>query len=36
MKALCSVKGNISGNFCFESMDLGMFDKFCPSLKNRA
>jgi hypothetical protein len=29
-------KGKISGNFCFKSMDLGMFDKFCPSLKSRA
>jgi hypothetical protein len=25
----------ISGNFCFNSMDLGMFDIFCPSLKTR-
>jgi hypothetical protein len=30
------LKGKISGNFYFKSMDLGMFDKFCPSLKNRA
>jgi hypothetical protein len=22
--------------FCFERMDLGMFDRFCPSLKTRA
>ena len=22
--------------FCFERMDLGMFDKFCPNLKTRA
>jgi hypothetical protein len=29
-------KGKISGNFCFKSMDLGMLDKFCPSLKSRA
>jgi hypothetical protein len=29
-------KGKIGGNFCFKSMDLGMFDKFCPSLKTRA
>jgi hypothetical protein len=36
MKALCSIKGKISGNFCFESMDLGMFDKKIPSLKTRA
>jgi hypothetical protein len=35
MKSLCSVKGKISRNFCFESMDLGMFDKFHPSLKTR-
>jgi hypothetical protein len=33
---LCSDKGKISGNFCFERMDLGIFDKFCPSLKTRA
>jgi hypothetical protein len=33
---LCSDKGNISGNFCLERMDLGMFDRFCPSLKTRA
>jgi hypothetical protein len=33
---LCSEKSKISGNFCFESMDLGIFDKFCPSLKTRA
>jgi hypothetical protein len=26
----------ISGNFCFERMDLGMFDRFCPSMKTRA
>jgi hypothetical protein len=31
---LCRSK--ISGNFCFNSMDLGMIDRFCPSLKNRA
>ena len=36
MKALCFDKSKISGNFCFESMDLGMFDEFCPSLKTRA
>jgi hypothetical protein len=35
MKALCFIKGKISGIFCFKSMDLGMFDKFCPSLKSR-
>jgi hypothetical protein len=33
---LCSEKRNISGNFCFDSMNLGMFDKFCPILKTRA
>jgi hypothetical protein len=33
---LCSGKGKISGNFFFGSMDLGMFDRFCPSLKTRA
>ena len=26
----------ISGNFFFESMSLGMFDRFCHSLKTRA
>jgi hypothetical protein len=31
-----SDKGKISGNFFFERMDLGMFDKFGPSLKTRA
>jgi hypothetical protein len=30
---LCTSK--ISGNFFFNSMDLGMFDRFCPSLKIR-
>jgi hypothetical protein len=30
---LCRSK--ISGNFCFKSMNLGMFDRFYPSLKNR-
>jgi hypothetical protein len=29
-------KGKISGIFFFKSMDLGMFDKFCPRLKSRA
>jgi hypothetical protein len=33
---VCSDKGKISGNFCFERMDLGMFERFCPSLKTRA
>jgi hypothetical protein len=31
---LCRSK--ISGNFCFNNMDLGMFDRLCPSLKSRA
>jgi hypothetical protein len=30
---LCRSK--TSGNFCFNSMDLGMFDRVCPSLKTR-
>jgi hypothetical protein len=30
---LCRSK--ISGNFCFNSMDLGMFDRFYYSLKTR-
>jgi hypothetical protein len=30
---LCRSK--ISGNFCFKSMNLGMFDRFYPSLKTR-
>jgi hypothetical protein len=30
------VKGKISGNFFFESMNLGMFDIFFPSLNGRA
>jgi hypothetical protein len=29
-------KGKISEIFYFKSMDLGMFDKFCPGLKSRA
>jgi hypothetical protein len=33
---LYSGKGKISGNFCFKSMNLGMFDRFFPSLKTRA
>jgi hypothetical protein len=36
LKALCFVKGKTSEFFFFESMDLGMLDKFCPSLKTRA
>jgi hypothetical protein len=30
---LCRSK--ISGNFCFDSMDLGMFDRFYPNLTTR-
>jgi hypothetical protein len=30
---LFSGKGNISEDFSFERMDLGMFDRSCPSLK---
>jgi hypothetical protein len=33
---LCFDKSKISGNFCFENMNLGMFDRFCPTLKSRA
>ena len=33
---MCSDKGKISGNFCFEGMNLGMLGRFCPSLKTRA
>jgi hypothetical protein len=33
---LCFDKGKISGNFFFEIMDLGMFDRLGPSLKTRA
>ena len=36
MEALCFVKNKISGKFCFERMDLGMFNRFGPSLKSRA
>jgi hypothetical protein len=36
MKSFFSRKGNISGNFFFENMNLGMFDLFCPSMKARA
>ena len=32
---MCSEKGKISGNFCFNSMDLGMFDRFFPRLKTK-
>jgi hypothetical protein len=33
---LCSDKGKISGIFCFERIDLGMFARFCTSLKTRS
>jgi hypothetical protein len=33
---LCFDKSKISEIFCFESMNLGMFNRFCPSLKARA
>jgi hypothetical protein len=33
LKSWCSDKGKISGNFCFERMDL---DRFGPNLKTRA
>jgi hypothetical protein len=29
-------RSKISGNFYFNSMDLVMFDRLCPSLKTRA
>jgi hypothetical protein len=29
-------RSKISGNFRFNIMDLGMFDRFCPSLKTKA
>jgi hypothetical protein len=29
-------KGKISGNFFFKSMDIGMLNRFGPSLKTRA
>ena len=32
---MCSGKGKISGIFFFDNMNLGMFDRFCPSLKSR-
>jgi hypothetical protein len=35
MKVLCFAEDKISGNCYFERMNLGMFDKFCPSLKTR-
>jgi hypothetical protein len=33
---LCSQKGKISEKFCFERINLGILDSFCPSLKTRA
>jgi hypothetical protein len=33
---LCSGKGKISEKIYFESLNLGMSDRFCPSLKDRA
>jgi hypothetical protein len=33
---LCFDKSSISENICFESMNLSMFNRFCPSLKARA
>jgi hypothetical protein len=33
---LCFDKRKISEKFCFESMNLSMFNRFCPSLKARA
>jgi hypothetical protein len=36
MKFLCYVEVRQVENFCFNNMDLGMFDRFCPSLKTRA
>jgi hypothetical protein len=36
LKVLCFDKSEISGNFCFKSMDLSMFGNFFPSLKTRA
>jgi hypothetical protein len=32
---VCFDKGKISEKLCFEIMDLGMFDRFCPSMKTR-
>jgi hypothetical protein len=32
---LCFEKSKISEFFCFKSMNLGMFDKLCPSVKAR-
>jgi hypothetical protein len=33
---LCFDKSNISENVCFESMNLSMFNIFCPSMKAMA
>jgi hypothetical protein len=33
---LCFGKGKISENFCFESMNISMFNRLCASLKARA
>ena len=33
---MCFGKRKISEIFCFESMNLSMFNRFCPSLKVRA
>jgi hypothetical protein len=35
LKDLCYGKGKISGIFFFESMNLGMFNRSCLSLKTR-
>jgi hypothetical protein len=35
-QALCLRKRKIRENFCFESMNLSIFNRFCPSLKARA
>jgi hypothetical protein len=34
-KSFVLCRSKISGNFCFKSMDLGMFDRFCHSLETR-
>ena len=34
-QALCFGKRKISEIFCFENMNLSMFNRFCPSLKAR-
>jgi hypothetical protein len=35
-KSFFLCKSKISGNLCFNGMDLGMIDRFCPSVKTRA